>query len=1605
MRNLASTLKKADKLMITLANTAENLKKQYSFQDNLLDEPNEHIKASEPNNWYLYIQNFPSELSLSHLTTHIQQKGIIILEITQKIKTNLSEVFLKLWTNCDKINELIYKKQTLQNQDIRFFFAKKPSWIRNNRKKFTSRRKSNPGACIEKTTEQPTILPNEITDFESYGKNVSKIKHMENIQNSDSVKPTLSDELLKTMFALNWKSYLLIKTQSKSINKNIEKMEKYFIKKQTKSNIKAVNHSKTDPKMLIESENQESQGEKSLIKKGHYIDSKFLEDLTSKIPIQSLITLRATNINFQAPSSINLDLDSRPPNKARNLKNERNISDKISNICESHTTTPKLTLNDIEKQIDSKLNFKEQKNKTEMEEETNSSTPKFPKIGKDSIEQSMTKNEPNQLKHTVNDNLTKYKLGEKDKPSLTSIKKHNSQKEDQPKPQKEIYSPQPLSNTITEELNEITLDYYYPEFKIKSIEYFYTFLDNRRQKFIQEKRLKLQWMNNLSYTSLNDEFTPRPLLQHKNSCFLNAILHMLFGMTEFIKPILASTPTPNSLTKILKEIYYLYSHTNLLTLYTDRYETLYAQVLDKVSLKLGLQHDAEELWTRMLDILSRELPKDQADSTQPIKSIELIDSQEVICANCNASNKHSQKAWSLRLDITSQSLLQELNRKFTGIHTDSTAFCDLCICQTQRLIKTEKLQTNTFIILVLNKNDIQKIGGKLTIPLNIETNTPPIHIENQIRPQLKESYSLLAIINHHGHQHTSGHYTYSHFDISKGLITTLDGPKVSKAPLVITDNSDSYTSEDPYIVIYKHKESPFKPKHLQNTQTIKAYDDNTQTKPKRGRPPQKKTPKPDPSQKSLLQFYKTKEKESSGENTQNLNKVDQTDALSVLYSNIRSVRANKIHLETYVERHQPKIIALTETWQKQDYPPLKLKQDYYSIIEKRRDNKDGGGLALFIDKYLQAYEYSPINTEHALAVKILSNLGHKGGHFFIILFYAPPKMKPAALKDLSSILDYLKKRYNDPAILIIGDFNLLEEDPKIQEIKKDFGLSGCISTDNTASAPTTQRRRIDYPLYANTTIKNYVILKPIGKSDHKTLLFEINWKHTLIRKTLMQMSRTFLISKLKEVDLTGFDGLKDYLSLSKWLQICNKPIQINKRNYFTQSEKLMIKLLNHESHQNELARALAKISNSNFRNALNNLIYPSSEISLKSYHQTLKALMRITPSAPLVEGLTDGEEKVITDQASVHEQLLKFFKDKYNDKGKKTKFPNTYAPNIKLESEEYDTIISKISQVKGNGFDYVPLALLSQEGGKKFMKSVVEDILKETESNSRIFATRLVLLSKSFTKYPKITEIRPIAVTTLPQKIIEHILLNRLEKDLAKTINRAQYGFRPQKETLMHLIRLIDRLRTHKSQKLPRLQQFLVFIDFSSAFDCIDHNLLLDKITKTGKCSQETDNLLKWYLSQITINLNHSTIFQNNGSPQGGIASPFLWLYINDLLDELECITGIKNLFAFADDLMVYCRSLPMTRNIIRLILKWSEANKIKVNAKKSSIMSLAKSKRKSDIFNKSIQNIPYVKSYKYLGIIFDYTMKFGSTLDKVSKTIRSMKNYYSPWRSKHNCF
>jgi hypothetical protein len=98
----------------------------------------------------------------------------------------------------------------------------------------------------------------------------------------------------------------------------------------------------------------------------------------------------------------------------------------------------------------------------------------------------------------------------------------------------------------------------------------------------------------------------------------------------------------------------------------------------------------------------------------------------------------------------------------------------------------------------------------------------------------------------------------------------------------------------------------------------------------------------------------------------------------------------------------------------------------------------------------------------------------------------------------------------------------------------------------------------------------------------------------------------------------------------------------------------------------------------------------------------------------------------------------------------------------------------------------------------------------------------------------------------------------------------------------------------------------VIYIDFSKAFDRIDHNILLNKLRHFG-FSDSLLNLFESYLSDRFCYVNvlgfySARLVVNSGVPQGSNLGPLLFLlFINDIVEIFSL-----NVLLFADDVKLY---------------------------------------------------------------------------------------------------
>ncbi len=225
-------------------------------------------------------------------------------------------------------------------------------------------------------------------------------------------------------------------------------------------------------------------------------------------------------------------------------------------------------------------------------------------------------------------------------------------------------------------------------------------------------------------------------------------------------------------------------------------------------------------------------------------------------------------------------------------------------------------------------------------------------------------------------------------------------------------------------------------------------------------------------------------------------------------------------------------------------------------------------------------------------------------------------------------------------------------------------------------------------------------------------------------------------------------------------------------------------------------------------------------------------------------------------------------------------------------------------------------------------------------------------------------------------------------------------GFRPKQscETALHL--MIDEW---VGLMLGNKITGILFVDFSKAFDMVDHNLLLIKLKKYNF----HDNSLAWFKSYLSnrkqiVKINNTFSDTGNvdcGVPQGSILGPILFLiFINDL----PLYNSLSGTSLFADDVTdstssenLHCVKKQLQTNADN-IQGWSKSNRMVINTKKTNTMLLGTKQKLKTIPNSSNclnieikgKQITQVKIERLLGVQIDNSLTWDQQILKVKRTI-----------------
>jgi len=258
---------------------------------------------------------------------------------------------------------------------------------------------------------------------------------------------------------------------------------------------------------------------------------------------------------------------------------------------------------------------------------------------------------------------------------------------------------------------------------------------------------------------------------------------------------------------------------------------------------------------------------------------------------------------------------------------------------------------------------------------------------------------------------------------------------------------------------------------------------------------------------------------------------------------------------------------------------------------------------------------------------------------------------------------------------------------------------------------------------------------------------------------------------------------------------------------------------------------------------------------------------------------------------------------------------------------------------------------------------------------------------------------RPVALTSHLIKIFEKVIRNSIVNFLIENnlMNENQHGFRALRSCLSQLLDhydiLLEIMNKNKNADV-------IYLDFSKAFDVVDHHILLRKLKRlgiTGKVGKWIYQFLSDRTQYVSVNGKASkTAPVISGVPQGSVLGPVLFLImISDIdKDNIESIVR-----TFADDTKVIqqissledCKVLQQSLN---KIYQWANRNNMKFNVTKFNLLRYGPNedlKINTSYKNSEGENIEEEKSVKDLGVQMSDDLTFSEHITNSSSKCRRL--------------
>lgn len=410
-----------------------------------------------------------------------------------------------------------------------------------------------------------------------------------------------------------------------------------------------------------------------------------------------------------------------------------------------------------------------------------------------------------------------------------------------------------------------------------------------------------------------------------------------------------------------------------------------------------------------------------------------------------------------------------------------------------------------------------------------------------------------------------------------------------------------------------------------------------------------------------------------------------------------------------------------------------------------------------------------------------------------------------------------------------------------------------------------------------------------------------------------------------------------------------------------------------------------------FEEELEHLISKVEDADIRAQHaESWKLINEISGRKSAKAGKIKGKNK--------EERVQSWYQHFSNLLGKEPVITNddeevaTVFENLNIESgeftmNEYQEVKKKLQTGKLPGGDEIPPEVLKYCDLDAIILDYANKLLLNHEKPQQWSDINLLPLPKQG-DLGYTNNYRGIALSAVAAKMVNKMLLLRIQPKLDPLLRPNQNGFRPKRSTTAHILAL---RRLIENVKRKHLKSVILFVDFSKAFDSVHRGKMLKILKAYGIPEQLISAIDKLYegTRAKVISPDGETDYFNilAGVLQGDTLAPYLFAIVVDYVMR-KTTSGREGEFGFtlhqrksrrcpavnitdldfADDIALLSNEIYQAQQLLRELENEAAKVGLHVNAKKTEFMAYNQDLPINVILSINGGDIKQVETFKYLG-------------------------------------